>query len=209
MKTSISFLSSKFSVLETLIKIDNTDADLVHVDIMDGKFTDNKFVEIDCLKQTILSKPLDVHLMTYNITSWIEKFDYLNVSNITFQYEANEDIKQIIKIIKSKKINAGIALNPETDISVLMPYINDIDIILLLGVKPGKGGQEFIESTLDKIKQLKKIKKENHCNFKIEVDGGVNDTNAKDIKKAGCDILVSGSFICKRNNFQEQLDLIK
>ena len=209
MKTSISFLSSKFSILETLIKIDNTDCDYIHVDIMDGNFTEDKFSELDYLKQTILSKKLDVHLMSYNVLDWIEKFKYLNVNNIIFQAEINEDKLEIINSIKREKIKVGIAISPESDLNILTPYLNLVDIVLVLGVMPGKGGQQFIPETLERITKLRDLKKENKYHYKIEVDGGISDENVHDLKKAGCNIVVSGSFICKRNNFQEQLDLLK
>lgn len=209
MKTSISFLSSKFSILETLIKIDNTDCDYIHVDIMDGNFTEDKFSELDYLKQTILSKKLDVHLMSYNVLDWIEKFKYLNVNNIIFQAEINEDKLEIINSIKREKMKVGIAISPESDLNILTPYLNLVDIVLVLGVMPGKGGQQFIPETLERITKLRDLKKENKYHYKIEVDGGISDENVHDLKKAGCNIVVSGSFICKRNNFQEQLDLLK
>lgn len=209
MKASISFLSSKFTTLETLIKIDSTDASYVHVDIMDGKFTDSVFDPIEELKHTVLSKKLDVHLMTLDVLNWIEKLNNLNIMYITFHSEINENKKKIIEYIKSQKIKVGMAINPETKVSSIKPYLKDLDLVLVLGVNPGKGGQEFILNTVDKIEELKNLKKEFGYKYKIEVDGGINDENAKLVEKAGCDIIVCGSFVCKRNNFQEQINLLK
>ncbi len=209
MKASISFLSSKFTTLETLIKIDSTDASYVHVDIMDGKFTDSVFDPIEELKHTVLSKKLDVHLMTLDVLNWIEKLNNLNISYITFHSEIKENKKKIIEYIKSQKIKVGMAINPETKVSSIKPYLKDLDLVLVLGVNPGKGGQEFILNTVDKIEELKNLKKEFGYKYKIEVDGGINDENAKLVEKAGCDIIVCGSFVCKRNNFQEQINLLK
>ena len=221
MKASISFLSSKFTTLETLIKIDSTDASYVHVDIMDGKFTDSVFDPIEELKHTVLSKKLDVHLMTLDVLNWIEKLNNLNISYITFHSEIKENKKKIIEYIKSKsyenlqitsksqKIKVGMAINPETKVSSIKQYLKDLDLVLVLGVNPGKGGQEFILNTIDKIEELKNLKKEFGYKYKIEVDGGINDENAKLVEKAGCDIIVCGSFVCKRNNFQEQINLLK
>ena len=209
MKASISFLSSKFTTLETLIKIDSTDASYVHVDIMDGKFTDSVFDPIEELKHTVLSKKLDVHLMTLDVLNWIEKLNNLNIRYITFHSEINENKKKIIEYIKSQKIKVGMAINPETKVSSIKPYLKDLDLVLVLGVNPGKGGQEFILNTVDKIEELKNLKKELGYKYKIEVDGGINDENAKLVEKAGCDIIVCGSFVCKRNNFQEQINLLK
>ena len=209
MKASISFLSSKFTTLETLIKIDSTDASYVHVDIMDGKFTDSVFDPIEELKHTVLSKKLDVHLMTLDVLNWIEKLNNLNIRYITFHSEIKENKKKIIEYIKSQKIKVGMAINPETKVSSIKPYLKDLDLVLVLGVNPGKGGQEFILNTVDKIEELKNLKKEFGYKYKIEVDGGINDENAKLVEKAGCDIIVCGSFVCKRNNFQEQINLLK
>ena len=209
MKASISFLSSKFTTLETLIKIDSTDASYVHVDIMDGKFTDSVFDPIEELKHTVLSKKLDVHLMTLDVLNWIEKLNNLNIRYITFHSEIKENKKKIIEYIKSQKIKVGMAINPETKVSSIKPYLKDLDLVLVLGVNPGKGGQEFILNTVDKIEELKNLKKELGYKYKIEVDGGINDENAKLVEKAGCDIIVCGSFVCKRNNFQEQINLLK
>ena len=209
MKASISFLSSKFTTLETLIKIDSTDASYVHVDIMDGKFTDSVFDPIEELKHTVLSKKLDVHLMTLDVLNWIEKLNNLNIRYITFHSEISENKKKIIEYIKSQKIKVGMAINPETKVSSIKQYLKDLDLVLVLGVNPGKGGQEFILNTIDKIEELKNLKKEFGYKYKIEVDGGINDENAKLVEKAGCDIIVCGSFVCKRNNFQEQINLLK
>ncbi len=209
MKISISFLSSKFSILETLIKIDNTDASYVHVDIMDGIFTQESFNPINTLKQSLLSKKLDVHLMTNNVIEWIKKLNNLNIEYITFHSEIKENKKEIINYLKSLNIKVGMAINPETKITKIKHYLKDLDLILIMSVNPGKGGQKFMPEILPKIEELNDLKKINNYKYKIEVDGGIEEKNSKILKKLGCNIIVAGSFVCKRTNFQEQINLLK
>ena len=170
---------------------------------MDGVFVERdtrNLFDLNTIKK--LSKiPLDIHLMVNNPLSIIDQYAKYNPSFITIHFENNSDIKDCLKLIKSHNINAGIAINPDTEISKLKPYLKDVDLILIMSVFPGKGGQKFINTTYNRIEELEALKKEN--NFIISVDGGVNDTNSHDLIKYGSDILVSGSFLIKNSNLNK------
>ncbi len=202
MKISVSFLKSKFSMEETIEKINNSNANYLHVDIMDGNFVDNKNFDkegLDFLKQSI--KPLDIHLMVDDPINWLYYLESLNVDCITFHKEVLSQNKGIIESIKKRNIKVGLALNPETQLDDCFKELKIIDRILILTVKPGKGGQKFLTSQIEKIERLKKIQKK--YNFEIEVDGGLNDETIKLLPKI--DIIVSGSFICNSDDFNFQI----
>lgn len=206
MKISASFLSIKDSIKDNIKKLDNTSIDYLHLDIMDGKFVPNETWNITEIKDLLKehTKPLDVHLMVDNVYNYIDKFAKLNPEFITFHYEAVTDPYLVVDYIKSYNIKAGISINPETDVTVLDDLLDYVDLVLIMSVTPGNGGQKFIESTINKVNYLKMKKK---CyKYVIEVDGGINDKNIKDLK---CDIAVVGSFITNSNNYQEQLDKLK
>ncbi len=199
MKVSVSILSSSINAADIVKKLDNTVADYIHIDIMDGKFVENKtwtFGEIK--KITSYSRlPLDVHLMVENPKKYIEDYALLNTDTITFHYEAVKDINEMIEYVKNYGLKVGIAINPDTDASVLFPYLNDIDEIIVMSVYPGKSGQSFIYSALDKIKVLREKIDELKSRCVINVDGGVNDETGLLCKEAGCHMLVSASYIHK------------
>lgn len=206
MKISASFLSIKDNIKENIKKLDNTKIDYLHLDIMDGKFVSNETWNLTELKDLLEghNKPLDVHLMVSNVYSYIDKFAKLNPEFITFHYEAVEDPYLVVDYIKSYNIKAGISIKPDTDVKVLDDLLDYVDLILVMSVEPGNGGQKFIETTNEKVKYLKERKK---CyKYLIEVDGGINDTNIKDLK---CDIAVVGSFITNSDNYEEQLNKLK
>ena len=206
MKISASFLSIKDNIKENIKKLDNTKIDYLHLDIMDGKFVSNETWNLTELKDLLEghNKPLDVHLMVDNVYSFIDKFAKLEPEFITFHYEAVEDPYLVVDYIKSYNIKAGISIKPDTDVKVLDDLLDYVDLILVMSVEPGKGGQKFIETTYEKVKYLKERKK---CyKYLIEVDGGINDTNIKDLK---CDIAVVGSFITNSDNYEEQLNKLK
>lgn len=212
MKTSISFLKSNYDFEKTLDLIAKSTADYIHVDVMDGLFVNNKtnFTKkmIEVLK--VNPKPKDVHLMTLHLKCYIDVFSYVNPEYITFAFEAASNPDEIISYIKEKDIKVGIAINPFTDVNVLEPYLNKIDLILVMSVIPGYGGQKFIINTTDKIKQLNKLKKENKAKFKISVDGGIDEESIKKIDKEKVDMVVSGSFICTSADYDKQIEkLIK
>jgi len=203
-KVSISILDCDFDNLEFEInRINESNSDYIHIDIMDGAFVESDTRNLfDLNKIQKFSKiPLDIHLMVNNPLSIIDHYAKRNPDFITIHFENNPDIKNCIELIKSHNISTGIAINPDTEISKLKPYLKDVDLILVMSVFPGKGGQKFISTTYNRIKELEVLKKEN--NFKISVDGGVNDTNSHDLIKFGSDILVSGSFLIKNSNLNK------
>lgn len=199
MKVSVSILSSSIKPQDIVKKLDNTKADFIHVDIMDGKFVENKTWTISEVKKIVsYSKlPLDVHLMVENPSKYIEDYALLNTSYITFHYEAVKDIDKMINEIKNYGLKVGIAINPETDEKVLYPYLSKIDQILVMSVHPGKSGQSFIDNTPNKIENLKQEIINQNAKTIISVDGGINDETGKICVDKGVDMLVSASYIHK------------
>ena len=199
MKVSVSILSSSIKPQDIVKKLDNTKADYIHVDIMDGKFVENKTWTISEVKKIVsYSKlPLDVHLMVENPSKYIEDYALLNTSYITFHYEAVKDIDKMMNEIKNYGLKVGIAINPETDEEVLYPYLSKIDQVLVMSVHPGKSGQSFIENTPNKIENLKQEIINQNAKTIISVDGGINDETGKICVDKGVDMLVSASYIHK------------
>lgn len=199
MKISVSILSSSIKPQDIVKKLDNTKANFIHVDIMDGKFVENKTWTISEVKKIVsYSKlPLDVHLMVENPSKYIEDYALLNTSYITFHYEAVKDIDKMINEIKNYGLKVGIAINPETDEKVLYPYLTKIDQILVMSVHPGKSGQSFIDNTPNKIENLKQEIINQNAKTIISVDGGINDETGKLCVDKGVDMLVSASYIHK------------
>lgn len=199
MKVSVSILSSSIKPADIVKKLDNTKADYIHIDIMDGKFVENKTWTISEIKKiTSYSKlPLDVHLMVENPSKYIEDYALLNTSYIAFHYEAVKDIDKMINEIKNYGLKVGIAINPETSEEVVFPYLSKIDEVLIMSVHPGKSGQSFIESTLDKIERLKEEILRQNVKTIISVDGGINDETGELCVQKGVDTLVSASYIHK------------
>lgn len=205
MKISASFLSIKYNFKQSVLKLANTNIDYLHLDIMDGKFVSNKTWHVDSLQFLKGLKPLDIHLMVDDIYDYVDEFSTLNPIYITFHYEATKDPYLVIDYIKKYNIKVGISIKPKTDIEVLKPFLNLVDLILVMSVEPGLGGQEFIEEAITKVNDLKRIKEDSKYNYVVEIDGGINDTN---IKKINSDIVVVGSFITK-GNYQEQINKLK
>ena len=200
-----SILSSEYKATDLIKKFNNTEVNLIHLDVMDGKFVNNKSFTASDIKKfnDISKKSFDVHLMVKNPIKYINDLALLNVNTISFHYEVVKNIEEVIELIKNYGIKVGIAINPKTDISVLIPYLNMIDVVLVMSVEPGYSGQAFIESTYEKVGELKELININNSKSLIEVDGGVNIENAPLLKEKGTDILVSASFI------QNNLDNIK
>ena len=204
MKISVSILSSSINAADIVRKLDSTNADFIHVDIMDGKFVENKtwtFSEIK--KITSYSRlPLDVHLMVENPKKYIEDYALLNTDTITFHYEAVNNIDEMIEYVRNYGLKVGIAINPDTKPEVLFPYLSKIDEIIVMSVYPGKSGQSFIPSAVDKIRVLREKIDEVGSRALINVDGGINDETGLQCKEAGVDMLVSASYIHKdiKNN---------
>ena len=209
MKVSVSILSNTLKPLDIVKELDKTNADAIHIDIMDGKFVDNKtWTTSEIIKLTKHSNlPLDVHLMVNNPSKYIEDYAMLNTNNITFHYEAVKDVNKVINEIKDYGLKVGIAVNPDTDVKNIYDYLSNIDIVLIMSVYPGKSGQVFINETLDKIKELKDYIVNNNLKTLISVDGGINDETGKLCKEAGADILVSASYI--HNDIKNNIDKLK
>lgn len=203
MKISVSYLSSK-KLKEDLRKLNVTNADYIHVDVMDGHFVKNKTLPFKKIKDisTYTNKRLDVHLMVKNPLKFIDDYASLNTEFITIHVET-KNVDKSLDLIGSYGIKKGLAINPTTEIEEILPYLDKIDLILIMSVNPGEGGQPFIDSTIDKIKELKKLLANKNKKIKISVDGGINDEVAKKLKDV--DILVSGSYITSSDDFQYQI----
>lgn len=209
-----SILSSDFSNLENEIKdLDKEGASYLHFDVMDGHFVNNisfgSYV-LKCISnKTSLIK--DVHLMIYNPKKYVKDFIDAGADIITFHFEAikENEIEDLINYIRSFNKKVGIAIKPNTDVSVLNPYLKSLDLVLIMSVEPGFGGQKFIDTALNKIEYLKTIKNKYNYKYMIEVDGGINDVTSKLCIEKGVDILVSGSFIFHSKNRKETIENMK
>ena len=200
---SPSILSADFSQLgKEIKKLEDGGADLIHVDVMDGHFVPNLTIGPPVIKalRNYTKLPFDVHLMISPVHKYIKNFAEAGSDIITIHPEATENLNESISLIKRLNKKVGISLNPDTKISVIEPELKNIDLVLIMSVFPGFGGQKFIPETIKKIKDLKEIKDKNNYNFDIEVDGGINFLNSKDVINAGANILVSGTTIFKENN---------
>ena len=200
---SPSILSADFSQLGNEIKkLEEGGADLIHVDVMDGHFVPNLTIGPPVIKtlRKYTKLPFDVHLMISPVHKFIKKFAEAGSDIITIHPEATEDLNESIFFIKELNKKVGVSLNPNTEINVIESQLSNIDLVLIMSVFPGFGGQKFIPETIKKIKDLKLIKDKNNFSFDIEVDGGINFSNSKDVINAGANILVSGTTIFKENN---------
>ena len=200
---SPSILSADFSQLSREIKrLEDGGADLIHVDVMDGHFVPNITMGPPVIKslREYTKLPFDVHLMISPVHKYIKNFADAGSDIITIHPEATDDLKKSIILIRELNKKVGISLNPDTEIEIIKKYLSEIDLILIMSVYPGFGGQKFIPEVMNKIKMLDQIRKEKNFEFKIEVDGGINFSNSKNVINAGADILVSGTTIFKENN---------
>ena len=207
-----SILSADFGNLERDCQmINDSEADWFHIDIMDGVFVPNISFGMPVLKSINLhaKKPLDVHLMIVDPDRYIKTFADLNAKSLTIHFEVCNHLHRSIQEIKNNGMNAGVALNPHTPVSVLDSIINDIDLVCLMSVNPGFGGQKFISNTFKKTQQLKELINSKGSNTLIEIDGGVTDKNAKELIKNGADILVAGSFVFNSNNPMKTISNLK
>ena len=213
-KISPSILAADFSQLgKEINNLEKGGADLIHVDVMDGHFVPNLTIGppvIESLrKHTKL--PFDVHLMINPVHKYIKDFANAGSDIITIHPEATKNLEESIFHIKELNKKVGVSLNPNTKINVIESHLNNIDLVLVMSVFPGFGGQKFIPETVNKIKELKEIKDKNNYIFDIEVDGGINFSNSKDVINAGANILVSGTTIFKENNgdIQKNIETLK
>lgn len=188
--------------------LNKTKIDYIHLDIMDGKFVLNKTMESSDFK-TLLSnnkKPLDIHLMVDDVINYIDVYKEFNPLYITFHLEAVKNPVRVIEYIKKNNIKVGISIKPNTDIDKLRPYLNLVDLVLVMSVEPGYGGQKFMESSIERINKLKEIKEEYDYNYLIEVDGGINNETCKLVNNAN--ILVVGSYITNTDDYERQINKI-
>tara|TARA_B100001758_G_scaffold214676_1_gene199890 strand:+ start:301 stop:960 length:660 start_codon:yes stop_codon:yes gene_type:complete len=202
-KISPSILSANFSELGNEIKrLEQGGADMIHVDVMDGHFVPNLTIGPPVIKnlREITKLPFDVHLMIDPVHKYIKDYADAGADIITIHPEATENLSESINHIKSFKKKVGVSLNPNTELNLVLDYLDKIDLILIMSVYPGFGGQKFMPEIIKKIKDLDNIKKDKNLNFDIEVDGGINFLNAKKVLDAGANILVSGTTIFKENN---------
>ena len=198
-----SVLAADFSNLQRDIEmINKSEADWFHIDIMDGVFVPNISFGMPVLRdiKKHAKKTLDVHLMIVNPNQYIETFASLGADILTVHYEACSHMHRTVQAIKATGMKAGIALNPHTSVNQLKDIIKDIDLVCLMSVNPGFGGQSFIENTYNKVKELKELIQSSESSCQIEIDGGVTNKNAKKLVEAGANILVAGSYVFKSSN---------
>lgn len=207
-----SVLSADFANLERDVKmINSSQADWFHVDIMDGVFVPNisfGFPVLNAINKHA-TKPLDVHLMIVNPEKYVQACKDSGAANISVHYEACTHLHRTIYQIKDAGCKAGIALNPHTPVHLLKDIIKDIDLICMMSVNPGFGGQKFIEHTYQKVRDLKKMIQESNANVLIEIDGGVNEHTGPELVKAGADVLVAGNFVFSSKNPLATIELLK
>ena len=208
MKVAVSYLKSTLSAEKTIEKITETSADYIHVDLMDGLFVPKKNDDLEyhislLQKQT---KPLDIHLMMIDPIESIKKLQILQPTTITVHLEIPK-LKESLELLDMLKIGKGIAVNPETDIEKITPYLKEINEVLLMSVHPGAGGQTFMPSVVPKITWLKNYRKTHNLQFTIAVDGGINDQTISAIKDV--DLVISGSFICESDDYEQQITKLR
>ena len=207
-----SILAADFANIERDVNmINESNADWFHIDIMDGVFVPNISFGMPVLKaiQKHAKKPLDIHLMIVDPDRYIETFAALGAEILTIHFEACNHLHLSLQKIKSCGIKAGVALNPHTPVNNLIDIIRDIDLVCLMSVNPGFGGQSFIENTFEKVKQLKKLIKDNQSSCLIEIDGGVTNKNGSELVSNGADVLVAGSYVFSAKDPKLNIDLLK
>jgi len=211
---SPSILSADFSQLGNEIKrLEEGGADMIHVDVMDGHFVPNLTIGPPVIKalRNYSTLPFDVHLMISPVHKYIKDYADAGADIITIHPEATDDLEESINLIKKLNKKIGLSLNPDTPIDIIKKFLSSIDLVLIMSVYPGFGGQKFIPKVIDKIKELKNIKEKQNIKFDIEVDGGIDFDNSKLVVEAGANILVSGTTIFKNNdgNIKKNIETLK
>ena len=212
MKTSISITKCKDSRKSSIIELINTDTDYIHVDMMDGIFVENKNFDVAELKKMFkkCNKRLDVHMMCCSPNKYVREFaKFGNVEYLTLHYESHRKPIDVINMIRHTNMKVGLAINPETKVSHIIPLLNHVDQVLVMSVHPGKGGQEFMEEVLYKVETLKDIREQNGYHYIINIDGGINDKTIAKARNAGVDMVVSGSYVCKSDDFNKRIDSLR
>lgn len=204
-KISTSILSSKDRI-NSIQKLNNTNSDYIHIDVMDNIFVPNYQFPLEEIKELskYSNKPLDIHLMVASPKKYITSLDIKNIYNITIHIEINKDIDSIIELIKEKNCSVGLAIKPNTPLNIIDKYLKKVDIILIMSVEPGFGGQKFIENTTERIKYIRNKNK----NIIIEVDGGINNETISKIKDIA-NIAVVGSYITNKEDYEEAINSLK
>ena len=213
-KISPSILSANFSKLgQEIISLEKAGADYIHIVVMDGHFVPNITIGPEVIKRLrpLTKKTFDVHLMISPVNNFIKDFAEAGADIITFHPEATKDVEKTIKLIRDHGKKVGVSLKPKSNIDLVLKYLDKIDLILIMSVEPGFGGQKFIPDVLDKLKSIKNIISQKKLKVDLEIDGGINFENSKSVKEAGANILVSGSTIFKANggDLKKNIELLR